>query len=84
MWTFLSKCGQALAIGLSGLILSWNGYIADAVQSPAAIFAIRLLIGPLPAIVFALAVVILGFYPISEKVYNEMLRKRDEDKSSEN
>jgi len=77
MWTFLSKCGQALAIGLSGLILSWNGYVADAVQSPAAILAIRLLIGPVPAIVFALSVVVLSFYPITEKVYNEMMKKKN-------
>ena len=77
MWTFLSKCGQALAIGLSGLILSWNGYVAEAVQSPAAIFAIRLLIGPIPAVVFALAVLVLFFYPITEKVYNEMMKKRN-------
>jgi len=76
MWTFLSKCGQALAIGLSGLILSWNGYVADAVQSPAAILAIRLLIGPIPAIVFIFAVILLSFYPITEKAYNEMMQKR--------
>lgn len=77
MWTFFSKCGQALSIGISGLILSASGYVADAVQTPKALAAIRLLIGPVPVLVFVVGIVILSRYPITEKVYNEMMSKKD-------
>jgi GPH family glycoside/pentoside/hexuronide:cation symporter len=75
MWTFFSKCGQALSIGLSGLILGASGYIADAVQTPATLLAIKLLVGPVPALVFVIGIVILSRYPITEKTYNEMMGK---------
>lgn len=73
MWTFFSKCGQALSIGLSGLILGASGYVADAVQTPATLLAIKLLVGPVPAIVFVIGIIILSRYPITEKTYNEMM-----------
>jgi len=76
MWTFVSKTGQALSIGLSGFILSSSGYVADAVQNEGAKSAIRLLLGPFPAIVFLGGIVLLDFYPITEKKYNEMLEGR--------
>lgn len=78
MWTFMSKSGQALSIGLSGLILSASGYASGAAQTPKAIGAIRLLLGPVPAIVFIGAVILLNTYPITEKVYNDMMKKRQD------
>lgn len=77
MWTFTSKCGQALSIGIAGLLLSASGYIADANQTPAALATIRLLLGPLPALVFIGGIFLMAAYPITEKVYNEMMKKRD-------
>ena len=73
MWTFISKLGQALSIGLSGLILSKSGYVADAIQSASSLFAIRILVGLLPAIIFAAGVFMMASYPITEKVYREIL-----------
>lgn len=74
MWTFISKLGQALSIGLSGLILSSSGYIADSIQSASSLFAIRLLVGLLPAIIFGAGVFVMASYPITEKVYHEILK----------
>jgi len=76
MWTFISKCGQALSIVVSGFVLQRGGYVADAAQSADSITAIRILIGPLPAIVFAGAITLLFAYPITEKMYNEMMAKK--------
>jgi GPH family glycoside/pentoside/hexuronide:cation symporter len=73
MWTFTSKVGQSLSIFLSGLILSSSGYIADAAQSPVTKQAIRLLIGPLPALVFVGAIVLIHFYPLDEKTYEALM-----------
>jgi GPH family glycoside/pentoside/hexuronide:cation symporter len=74
IWTFIAKVGQSLSVFLSGIILSAGGYIADAVQSGGAISAIRLIIGPIPAIIFAAAVVVVHFYPLDEKTYNKLVK----------
>ena len=73
MWTFISKVGQSLSIFLSGLILSMGGYVADAVQSLRAQGAIRLLIGPLPVVVFIAAILLIQRYPLDEKAYKAMM-----------
>jgi GPH family glycoside/pentoside/hexuronide:cation symporter len=67
MWTFISKLGTALSVFLSGLILSLGGYIADTVQSPKTILAIRLLIGPIPGVIFIAALAVIQRYPLDEK-----------------
>lgn len=73
IWTFTSKIGQALAIGLSGWILSLTGYVAEAPQTELARLGIRLLVGPVTAVIFAAAALALVFYPLSEKRYNQVL-----------
>ncbi len=72
MWTFVSKLGTALSVFLSGIILSLGGYIAEAVQGSGAIMAIRFLIGPIPAIIFIGALVVIQFYPLDEKAFREI------------
>jgi len=73
MWTFFSKCGAALSIFISGLILNAGGYVANAVQTDTAKMAIRLIIGPLPAIIFICAVILVNFYPLDEKSYKKLM-----------
>jgi len=75
MWTFTSKCGQALSIFVSGLILSAGGYVAGAVQTAEAKGAILLLIGPIPVVVLIGAIVLVQFYPLDEKTYAELIAK---------
>jgi GPH family glycoside/pentoside/hexuronide:cation symporter len=75
MWTFTAKLGQSAAIFLSGLILSRGGYIADAEQGPGALLAIRLIIGPLPALMLLLAMALIRLYPLDEKTYMEIMEK---------
>jgi GPH family glycoside/pentoside/hexuronide:cation symporter len=76
IWTFFSKIGSSLAALLSGIILQAGGYIADAVQSGQALFAIRLIIGPVPAAVFICAALLIRFYPLDEKACREMTEKK--------
>jgi GPH family glycoside/pentoside/hexuronide:cation symporter len=75
IWTFVSKLGTALSVFLSGLILSIGGYIAGAVQGERAIFAIRLLIGPIPALILLGAAAVIHFYPLDEAAYNKIMGK---------
>jgi GPH family glycoside/pentoside/hexuronide:cation symporter len=76
IWTFASKVGVSLSLVISGAILGASGYIADAVQGAGSIMAIRTLIGILPAIALAAAFVLVGFYPIDEKMYKGILAEK--------
>lgn len=88
MWTFSSKLGRALAIGMSGWILAAFGYIEasvavpDPVQEALALTGIRILVGPVPAFFFTVGVIVLSFYPITREAYDkimEKVRKREEE-----
>lgn len=75
IWTFIAKIGQALAIGLSGLILSLTGYMPDVAQRGTALLGIRLLIGPVTAVIFLASIIALSFYPINEEKYNHIMNR---------
>ncbi len=73
MWTFTSKLGVALAPALAGLFLGISGFAADAVQSEATLFTIRLLIGPIPAAILVAGIVIVNRYPLDEQTYDSII-----------
>jgi GPH family glycoside/pentoside/hexuronide:cation symporter len=77
IWTLFSKGGQGLAIGITALMLHVTGYVAEAAQTGVARLGIRLLVGPVTALFFVTAAVLLVFYPLSEKRYAQ-LRERIE------
>ncbi|MFQ4139681.1 MFS transporter [Nodosilinea sp. PGN35] len=71
---FLQKLGLALALFISGQVLSWTGYLASAeVQPGAALTAIRLLIGPLPALLLAGGLWFCYRYPITRDRHQQIL-----------
>ena len=71
---FLQKLGLALALFISGQILSITGYVATANTQPAAaLSAIRLLIGPLPAVLLAGGLWFCYRYPISRDRHQQIL-----------
>jgi len=77
MWTFISKLGTAVAIFTAGRILETGGYISQsagqgtAAQPPSVFDAIRLIIGPIPIVILAAAIVVMQFYPLDKKEYRE-------------
>ena len=73
MWLFTSKIGSAFAILATGLVLSAGHFVPNAVQADSAKLAIRLAIGPIPAVFLFAALVLVGFYPIDEKKYAEIM-----------
>jgi GPH family glycoside/pentoside/hexuronide:cation symporter len=80
VWTFMTKIGQALAVGISGLMLELTGYVPEVSQEPLALLGIRLVAGPIPAAIFVLAALALIRYPLDEESYNqimEAIRKRE-------
>jgi GPH family glycoside/pentoside/hexuronide:cation symporter len=81
LWTFSSKLGQALAIGINGWVLDLFNYVPNTEQSAEAIFGIRLICGPIPAIFFIGGIIVLSFYPITPDFYarlQEMIRLKEE------
>ncbi|MBN2051430.1 MAG: MFS transporter [Spirochaetales bacterium] len=80
LWTFISKLGQGLSGLLIGIVLSGSGYVANVAQGEKAILGIRFLMGPIPALIFLVGIVVLKFYPITEEVYN---RKMSESEKTE-
>ncbi len=78
IWTFGIKIGQAIALAITGAVLSLAGYVPDAAQTPEAQLGIRLLVGPIAAVIFVIGVAVLYLYPINEKRYNEILEQISE------
>jgi GPH family glycoside/pentoside/hexuronide:cation symporter len=74
VWTFMAKLGQSAATGLMGLALAVAGFIPEVAQNPETIFVIRLLVGPIPAVVLVGAIILLQFYPIDEKIYEAAIQ----------
>jgi GPH family glycoside/pentoside/hexuronide:cation symporter len=80
IWTFVIALGGALAGFLVGQSLALFGYVPNAIQSATSVLGIRLLIGPLPAILILGSNLALFFYPLDRKRYEEVqasIRERE-------
>lgn len=71
---FLQKLGLAVALFVSGQLLSWTGFDPDAAtQSTTTLWAIRLLIGPLPALLLLTSLWFAARYPITRERHQQIL-----------
>ena len=75
---FVTKLGTALAGFIVGNALEMVGYVANAQQTPEALFGIRTILTLLPSAFLVLGIVIISTYPISSEMYNKMLREIEE------
>ena len=76
IWTFSSKLGQALSALIIGALLSLTKYDGTMVlQNPEAQFVIRLLFGPIGALFYVAAAIVLVFYPITAEKHAEIRRQ---------
>lgn len=74
--SFVEKIGSGLALGGVGLVLQLYGYQGGgAVQGAAAQGALRLLMGPLPALLLTLSLVAAWFFPLTKARYAEVCRQ---------
>lgn len=78
---FALKAGLSLGGAMAGWLLSWYGYKANMVQTPAALLGIRMTISVYPAIFFLVVVICLFFYEINKKlniqIQDELAEKRN-------
>jgi GPH family glycoside/pentoside/hexuronide:cation symporter len=77
---FAQKLASSVALLLVGSFLGWAGYVANTVQKESALVAIRVLLGPIPAVLLILSIVCALFYPITkaghEKVREELDKRQ--------
>lgn len=72
--TFSAKFGSAIAGFIGGLVLSFIGYVPNAVQTVETIFSLRIVMFIASAIIFLIIVLIyIKFYKLNGDFYKEML-----------
>ena len=82
----LQKVGLAIGLFVVGQVLEHSGFVATVagkaapIQPPSALWAIRLLIGPVPTVILLIGLVLTYFYPITREVHAEILLKLQERK----
>jgi GPH family glycoside/pentoside/hexuronide:cation symporter len=76
MVTLSHKVAASIAILLVGLLLEAFAYQPNiAIQQPQAELAIRLITGPIPAILLCLGILCAVFYPLSREQYHRIVRE---------
>lgn len=71
---FFFKFGMALGGIVPGLVLQQFGYVADQVQTPHALTGILITTAAIPAVLLAVALIIINFYELDEKRYAEVVK----------
>jgi GPH family glycoside/pentoside/hexuronide:cation symporter len=71
--TLTQKIASSFAIPLGLLVLDRTGYIPNSIQQPAsAILGIRIVTGPIPAVMICLGIVFAIFYPLGRERYSQI------------
>jgi GPH family glycoside/pentoside/hexuronide:cation symporter len=82
LWIFVIKVGGALSGFIVGLVLDSFGYVPNLPQTELSLLGIRLLVGPLTAVFFIAANIVLWFYPINRKEYDRIMARISEMESA--
>ncbi|MBM7645924.1 Na+/melibiose symporter-like transporter [Scopulibacillus daqui] len=78
--SFINKLGAAIAGSFSAFYLGWAGYVAGAHQSLSSLHAIRNMNALIPGIFILISIIIICFYPLSEKKYQTMISELERKK----
>jgi GPH family glycoside/pentoside/hexuronide:cation symporter len=78
LMVLLQKFGLAMGQFLIGVVLQGAGFIssegqATPVQPDSALFALRVLIGPVPTVVLICGMALTAFYPITKAKHEEIM-----------
>ena len=74
--TLARKVASSIALPLILLLLDATGYVANAPQQdPRALLGIRLVIGPLPALLLGVGILIAYKYPLDRKQFLEIVKE---------
>ena len=82
-FSFTRKCGQALGGSIPAFLLADSGYIPNAAtQSESALQSIQQGIALVPATAFALAFILMLFYPLTDKRHAELVKEIQDRRAS--
>ncbi|MBC7237644.1 MAG: MFS transporter, partial [Chloroflexi bacterium] len=74
----LRKIATSIALPLTLLFLQWSGYVSNAeLQSPAAVRAIQILTGPVPAALLCVGIVFAAIYPLGRERHAQVRAELD-------
>lgn len=73
--SFIIKAAQGVGLALVSVSLDLIGYVPDAPQSADTLFKLKLMYGPVPAVIFWAGAVVFLFYPITKKTHKLMLEE---------
>jgi len=73
--TLAQKIAQSIALPLTLLILEYSGYVPNSdVQPESAIDGIRLVTGPIPAVLMGFGILFAFLYPLGRENYSQIAR----------
>lgn len=84
----LQKFGLAFGLFLVGIALDISGFVktvageAPPIQPESALWAIRFVVAPLPAIILFLGIILAYFYPITREYHAKIRLELDQRKQS--
>jgi GPH family glycoside/pentoside/hexuronide:cation symporter len=74
--TLAQKVASSIAIPLALLVLDFTGYIPNSAAQPAsAVNGIRLVAGPIPAVLLCLGILFAILYPLGRENYSQMAKE---------
>jgi GPH family glycoside/pentoside/hexuronide:cation symporter len=77
--TLAQKIASSIAIPLTLIILDLTGYIPNsAIQPQSALLGIRLIIGPIPALLLMGGILLSAFYPLNREQFQKILAELEE------
>lgn len=83
--TLTRKITSSISIPLILLLLDVTGYQPNVLQqNPQALWGIRLVIGPIPAVLLVIGIVIAYYYPLNRDDFLDIVKKIEERRSSAN
>lgn len=80
--TLMQKIASSIAIPLVLLVLDITGYVPNATQQPSnALLGIRIVIGPIPAVILLLGILFAVLYPLDRERFTEVNRELENRRS---
>ena len=77
--TLMQKIASSVAIPLTAVMLSVTNYVPNAAQqSSSAVLGIRMLMGPIPAVLLTLAIIFAVKYPLDREQYATIVKELEE------
>ena len=77
--TLMKKVASSIAIPLTAIMLDVTNYVPNAAEQPAsALLGIRLLMGPIPALMLMIGIVFALRYPLDRDEFSNVVRELEE------